>query len=128
MCEACDDPQLAWEETEPVAPGEDWLCDEEDCAEPAAWCTRFATVDEHVCDAHKGPDEPGLQGLLSSTGLSDGSYFLAIRKPASCEGALVGPGCRARATWAHVLLARTYACEDHRASDSTPRDSREVTA
>lgn len=128
MCEACDDEKLAWEETERVAPGEDWICDEEDCAEPATWCTRFSVVDEHVCDAHKVEKDPAVQGLLSSTGLMDGSYFLAIRAAEPCDDAVLGPKCRARATWAHVLIARTYACDAHRAPGSGTEDTKEVTA
>lgn len=128
MCEACASPDLDWEETILVPPSEDWLCDSEDCAAPAAWCTRFAYVDEHVCDAHKGPDEPALQGLLADTGLQDASYYLAIHTREPCEGVLVGPACRAPARWAHVIHARSYACEEHRPSVSARQHSKDVTA
>lgn len=129
MCEACSDPKLEWEETTRVPAGDqraatvsgehqraDVFCDEEDCMEPAAWRTRFAYVDEHVCEAHKEEDgDPALQQMLEATGLGEGGYFVGIRAAEPCEGALLGPPCQARAAWAHVMVAQAYACERHAA-------------
>lgn len=119
MCEACADPGIEWEETTRLQPDEAWYCDDEDCHARAAWRTRFAIIDEHLCDAHRpeGAAE-SVDAVLDALGLGEASYYVAIKSAEPCEGELLGPPCVKPARWAQVSIMSTFACDWHRPSES----------
>lgn len=120
VCEACGDPHVEWEEVGRLEVSEEWFCDE--CSRNARWRTRFAIVEEHVCDAHKPAEAPTLDAALGALGLGEASYLLGIKKPEACEGELLGPSCSRRATWAVVSIMHSFACDAHRPRAAPRRD------